>query len=175
LGVLAIRGAIAGVGAPPAALGFLLERIVRSLVALFGRDPWGRPAAKALKNSLVAALAERRSGARGDACKAKPDALLRLFFYASANQQLIDTHLGSRTQMYASWTSALAIGLGLLLSLALDAWSWLVAGIPLVLMVALGFHALYTERRREEMLAAWVATLGAKAVEDFASGLARQT
>ncbi|MCA9994208.1 MAG: hypothetical protein KDE56_00590 [Anaerolineales bacterium] len=162
-----ILGVIVGISAPPA-IGFLLERVVSMILWFLKRNMWVYSSTTTFASSLANVLEkesivfDRKSGA----------ASFHVFFYTFADAKLLDWARRRRTQMYASLTSVLAIGLALLFAAFIfQAFSWSICLVCIIVAIILTLHAVREADIHEQVISAWVKTLGNAAIIKFTSDI----
>lgn len=160
--IAAVVAAIVGLGAPPL-LGFLLERIASLLLLCFKLNLWQYDAVtkygETIGTSLNIPEARTRLGRGLNMILGRDPrgAAFHVIFYSEGNPEFVAWCQRRRTNMFASFTSTFAIGLGLIVSWWLGAVSSLVIGVSAFLIVFLTAHGLREGNYHRAAVTQWIA------------------
>ncbi len=149
--VLAFLGAVVGLGAPPA-LGFIFERITSLCLWAAGKSMWNYSSVESFK-ARFESLDDRK---REKIIELSGPALFHILFYTTAADNLLEWTRRHRTQMYASYTSAIALIAGLVTVSVIHASSLLITIISFGLAIILFIHANRERKDHELTIATWI-------------------
>lgn len=153
--VLGLAGLIIGIGAPPA-LGFLIERVVTIILISLKRSITVYPRVAGFKDTLRLSLNEQFNAVSKNVTG---PATFHVFFYTSADKELLNWARRRLAQVYASATGVIAILSALVIGgYIAGSFNWRFIVISLAFAVLLFNDARIQSNSHRDTICAWVET-----------------